>query len=224
MKPLPSATYSSIGFFQNNKKPKSREEIMTDLQPIPSDDRMAEISAALFVLLTVSSALLCKGLIPLLLDRDGEYTVYTTILPDVIISTIVGGLLLDNFYGVFSSMLNMMNILPKNFKLPPKESLVIFQGNFSKQVLAGLNRLTTVDTGVCLCVCVCICVGRRGALFAKKKENYGCLFIWTLIDRVFTVLHLRATTLSFVSLPRLPLSNNSRTTMSDGSSSILCSL
>jgi hypothetical protein len=151
VKPIPSDTYSSGGIFGGPKKAKSRKEIMDDLPPVPLDDRMAEISAALFVVLTISTALLCKGLIPLLFDRDGEYTVFTTVVPDIIISTVVGGLLLDNFYGIFSSSLNMMNILPKNIKLPPKESLVVFQGKFSKQVVAGLNRLTTVDTGACLC-------------------------------------------------------------------------
>ena len=148
VQPLPSDTYSSGGFFGGGpKKTKSRKEIMVDLPPVPLDDRMAEISAALFVVLTVSTALLCKGLVPILFDRDGEYTMFTTVVPDIIISTVVGGLLLDNFYGVFSSFFNMVTILPKNVKLPPKESLVVFQGNFSKQVMAGLNRLTTVDTG-----------------------------------------------------------------------------
>jgi hypothetical protein len=152
IKPLPSDTYSSSGgiFGGRPQKTKSRKEIMDDLPPVPSDDRMAETSAALFVVLTISTALLCKGLVPLLFDRDGEYTIITTVVPDIIILTVVGGLLLDNFYGIFSSFLNMINILPKNIKLPPKESLVVFQGNFSKQVIAGLNRLTTVDTGACL--------------------------------------------------------------------------
>jgi hypothetical protein len=111
--------------------------------------RMIEISAALFVVLTISTALFLKGFVPLLFDRDGQYILYTTIFPDMIISTLVGGLVLDNFYDGLRSLLRMSNMLPKDFVLPPKDTLPfgVFQGKFSKEVIAGLNRLITVDTG-----------------------------------------------------------------------------
>ena len=131
------------------KQAKSRQEIMSSLPPVPTDDRMSEISAALLFVGTISVSLLVKGLIPLLFDRDGYYTLYTTIIPDGIITTLIGGLVLDNFYDAIMTLLNISNVLPKNFKLPPKDKLPlgVGQGNLTKQVVAGLSRLLTVDTG-----------------------------------------------------------------------------
>mmetsp|Transcript_12166 Transcript_12166/g.17539 ORF Transcript_12166/g.17539 Transcript_12166/m.17539 type:complete len:528 (+) Transcript_12166:3-1586(+) len=147
IKSLPNKNSISSGIF-GIKQTKTREEIMSDLQPMPRDDRMTEISAALFVVLTISTALFLKGLVPLLFDRDGQYILYTTFFPDIIISTLVGGLVLDNFYDGLRSLLRMSNIFPKGFMLPPKDTLPFgaFQGKFSKEAIAGLNRLITVDT------------------------------------------------------------------------------
>jgi hypothetical protein len=176
---------------------------------------MAETSAALFVVLTISTALLCKGLVPLLFDRDGEYTIITTVVPDIIILTVVGGLLLDNFYGIFSSFLNMINILPKNIKLPPKESLVVFQGNFSKQVIAGLNRLTTG-------IQVRACIKKK----AKGKRNFYIINNTTLYASVESIQLLRGVSLIYAInlVPSLVLLTHLRTTMSNRSGSVLCGI
>jgi len=161
---------SQYGSLQNTLKPffPSTFTSTSTLDPVPSDERTLEISSAIAFVGVLSACFLSKGLLPVLWDRDGEYTFYTTIVPDLISTTLIVGLAVDNFYDAITTFLGVvvkkdLNFLPKRDKLP----FGLGAGVYTRSIVAGLTRLLVVDTER-------TCQSEAAAFFAAYTLGLPC--------------------------------------------------
>lgn len=145
---------------------KGKQEVLPE---IPTDDRVKELSSATLFVGVLSGCFLVKGLVPLLWDRNGDLYFYTNILPDLISTTLLAGILVDNFYDAIQTFFKVVPILPKKWEIPAKEDVPfgIGKGEYTKSIVAGLTRLTTVDTER-------QCESEAAALFAAYSLGLPC--------------------------------------------------
>ena len=139
-----------MGGFIARHKTKSktkRKQRLDKLPEIPLDNRAAEVSGAVSFLTLIS---ICIATNPVFTILGMDETPYP--------SLVLGGLLL---LGTFDNSFDVLSLLSRNIEkvpnLPEKDEMPfgIGKGEITGTVVAGLNRLITVDTGEsCLIICV----------------------------------------------------------------------
>jgi len=146
---------SQFGSLQSTIKqfPTSQAAAQSQLEslpPVPTDNRVSEVSSALSFLALVGSCFLLKAIGPVVLsDASGynQYWLFTSFGPDTILTSLTVLGVADNFYDAIQALVKLTDFIPNDF-LPSKDKLPFGfgTGERSKGVVGGLNRLVTVDT------------------------------------------------------------------------------